>query len=115
MITDLSYLESMSENNKDFIAEMVDIFREQIEEYKQQLPALMEKSDFENLSKVAHKAKSSVAVMGMSREADLLKKLELNAKTGTDVDSFQSVIDTFILSSTEALLELDEYLKQQQS
>lgn len=115
MITDLSYLESMSENNKDFIAEMVGIFREQIEEYKQQLPALMEKSDFENLSKVAHKAKSSVAVMGMSEEAELLKKLELNAITGTNVDSFKSMIDTFIHSSTNALLELDEYLKQQQS
>lgn len=115
MITDLSYLESMSENNQDFIAEMVGIFREQIEEYKQQLPALMEKSDFENLSKVAHKAKSSVAVMGMSKEAELLKELELNATTVTNVDSFKSMIDTFIQNSTNALLELDEYLKQQQS
>jgi HPt (histidine-containing phosphotransfer) domain-containing protein len=115
MITDLSYLESMSENNKDFIAEMVDIFREQIEEYKQQLPALMEKSDYENLSKVAHKAKSSVAVMGMVKEADLLMRLELDAKNGTNVGSFKSMIDTFINSSMNALLELDEYLKQQQS
>lgn len=115
MITDLSYLESMSENNKEFIAEMVGIFREQIEEYKQQMPALLEKSDFGNLSKVAHKAKSSVAVMGMAKEAELLKNLELNASTGTNVDSFKSMIDTFIYNSANALIELDEYLKQQPS
>lgn len=115
MITNLSYLESMSENNRDFIAEMVGIFREQIGQYKQQLPALLEESDFENLSKVAHKAKSSVAVMGMAKEAELLKELELNAKTGTNVDSFKNMIDTFINNSANALLELDEYLKQQQS
>ena len=115
MITDLSYLESMSENNKDFIAEMVGIFREQIDEYKQQLPALLEKSDFENLSKVAHKAKSSVAVMGMTEEAELLKILELNAKTVTNIDSFKSMIDMFIQNSAKALVELDEYLKHNQS
>ena len=115
MITNLSYLESMSENNKVFIAEMVSIFREQIEEYKQQMPALLEISDYENLSKVAHKAKSSVAVMGMTEEAELLRKLELDATNGTDVGSFKSMIDTFIHNSANALMELDEYLKRQQS
>lgn len=115
MITNLSYLKSMSENNKDFIAEMVSIFREQVEEYKQQLPALLEKSDFENLSKVAHKAKSSVAVMGMAEEAELLKKLESDAKAGTNIDSFKNMIDTFIQNSAKALVELDDYLKHNKS
>jgi HPt (histidine-containing phosphotransfer) domain-containing protein len=111
MITDLTYLESMSDNNVGFIAEMVSIFREQIEEYKLQLPQLLAKSDYENLSKVAHKAKSSVAVMGMTTEAELLMNLETKAKNGVDVSSYKEIIDAFIENSANALKELDEYLK----
>ncbi len=111
MITDLTYLESMSDNNGNFIVEMVSIFKDQIAEYKTQLPDLLAKSDYENLSKVAHKAKSSVAVMGMTREADLLMNLEIKAKNGVEVSSYKAMIETFIENSANALKELDEYLK----
>ena len=115
MITDLSYLESMSGNNTDFIAEMVSIFRGQIDEYMVQLPALLEKSDFKNLSKVAHKAKSSVAIMGMTKEADLMKNLEIFAQNEIEVFKYKEWIDTFIKNSALALDELDAYLKYKQS
>ncbi|MEX0981728.1 MAG: Hpt domain-containing protein [Bacteroidales bacterium] len=115
MITDLSYLESMSGNNTDFIAEIVSIFREQIDEYIIQLPELLDKSDFENLSKVAHKAKSSVAVMGMTNEAELMKNLEIYAKNEIEVNTYKGLIGTFIKNSGLALEELDEYLKNKQS
>ncbi len=115
MITDLSYLESMSGNNRDFIAEMVSIFKGQLDEYMIQLPDLLKNSDFENLSKVAHKAKSSVAVMGMTKEAELMKNLEIFAKNKIEVNTYKGLIDTFIKNSGLALHELDEYLKNKQS
>ncbi|MEX2371398.1 MAG: Hpt domain-containing protein [Bacteroidales bacterium] len=91
---------------------MVDIFREQVDEFSIQMPELLAKSDYENLSRVAHKAKSSVAVMGMTKEAELLKKLEIDAKTGTDIAMFRDMIKTFIENSGLALEELDDYLKK---
>lgn len=110
MITDLSYLQSMSGNDNKFIREMVDIFREQIGEYSSEMPRLLEASDFENLSKIAHKAKSSVAVMGMNSEAELLKELELKSHEGIDTQSYKGMIDRFIERSALALVELDDYL-----
>jgi len=113
MITDLSYLQSMSGNDTKFIQEMVDIFREQIGEYSSEMPRLLEASDFENLSKIAHKAKSSVAVMGMSTEAELLKDLEIKSHDAIDTHSYKEMIDRFIERSALALDELDTYLSNQ--
>lgn len=113
MITDLSYLQSMSENDTKFIKEMVDIFREQIGEYSSEMPRLLEASDFENLSKIAHKAKSSVAVMGMSTEAELLKELEIKSYEGIETQTYKEMIDRFIARSALALDELDDYLSNQ--
>lgn len=110
MITDLSYLESMSGSDSKFIREMVEIFREQIGEYSSIMPRLLEAADYDNLSKIAHKAKSSVAVMGMSTEAELLKKLEINAHEGIDTHLYKEMIDRFIERSALALNELDTYL-----
>ena len=111
MITNLSYLKSMSNGNVIFIKEMVDIFREQIEEYITEMPKLLAKADYDNLSKMAHKAKSSVAIMGMSKETKLLNKLEIKAKDKIEVETYENIINTFIENSTEAIKELTEQMK----
>jgi len=110
MITDLSYLQSMSGSDSKFIREMVEIFREQIGEYSSEMPRLLAASDYENLSKIAHKAKSSLAVMGMNAEADLLKDLEIKAHDRIETHSYKEMIDLFIERSALALNELDAYL-----
>ena len=115
MITDLSYLRSMSNDDTNFIREMVDIFREQIADYTTQMPELLLKKDYDSLSKMAHKAKSSVAVMGMAREADLLNELEQKAAEEIEKESYAALIDTFISICGEAIDELDEQLKSMQN
>lgn len=111
MITDLSYLESMAGGDKTFIREMIDIFREQIDEYSKLMPELFNKSKYDDLAKLAHKAKSSVSVMGMIQEANMLKELELLAKDQKDVDTYPGYIDRFISNSKEALKELEATYK----
>ena len=74
MITDLNYLKTMSGGDDKFISEMIDLFREQIGEYTELMPRLLHNKEYRDLSKLAHKAKSSVAVMGMNQVADLLKE-----------------------------------------
>ena len=107
MITDLDYLKTMSGGDDKFIREMIDIFREQVGEYCQMMPDLLQKKDYLNLSKLAHKAKSSVAVMGMSDVADLLKKLEILTHEGKEADRYESMVNEFIDKSQAAVEELD--------
>ena len=111
MITDLSYLKTMSDGDERFIKEMIDIFTEQIGQFKIEMPELHSKGELILLSKLAHKAKSSVAVMGMTREADLLKDLENNAKDGLKPETYKETIDTFICNSEKAIEELSTFPK----
>lgn len=107
MITDLNYLKTMSGGDPKFIREMIELFREQVDEYEKILPDLLEKGDHENLSKMAHKAKSSVAVMGMTQVAEILKELEIIALEGRDQDRYKTMINEFLEQSRLALVELD--------
>lgn len=107
MISDLNYLKTMSGGDTKFIREMIDLFREQIDEYKELMPELLRNKDYDNLSKMAHKAKSSVAVMGMKDVADLLKDLEILAHDEKDVEHYESMISVFLEQSQLALIELE--------
>lgn len=109
MITDLSYLKTMSEGDKNFIAEMISIFKEQVLEYQTMMPDLLAAGDFINLSKLAHKAKSSVAVMGMTDTAELLRELQIVAAEKDDKSEIPGFVDKFIGDCNLALTELETY------
>ncbi|MEN8229588.1 MAG: Hpt domain-containing protein [Bacteroidota bacterium] len=109
MISDLNYLKTMSGGDSNFIQEMIELFREQIEEYKQQMPELLRKKDYDSLSKMAHKAKSSVAVMGMNQVADQLKDLEILAGKVKEVERYESIVTYFLDQSQLAIEELENY------
>ena len=97
----------MSGGDSNFIQEMIGLFREQIEEYKQHMPELLRKKDYDNLSKMAHKAKSSVAVMGMNEMAELLKELEILALEEKEVDRYESIVNEFLEQLQLAIKELE--------
>jgi HPt (histidine-containing phosphotransfer) domain-containing protein len=111
MITDLNYLRTMSGGDDKFIAEMIELFREQVDEYSSMMPALLEAKDYSNLSKLAHKAKSSVAVMGMTAVSDLLRDLELLANEEREVERFGDMISEFLEQSKLAILELEQQIR----
>jgi len=107
MISDLNYLRTMSGGDSKFIQEMIELFREQIEEYKQEMPELLRKKDYDSLSKMAHKAKSSVAVMGMNQVADQLKELEILAGEEKEVERYESMVTYFLDQCQLAVEELE--------
>lgn len=109
MITDLTYLKTMSGGDAAFIAEMVGLFREQMEEYENQMPDLLEKGAWDDLAKLAHKAKSSVAVMGMTDTAELLKDLEILARAGKETHRYKDYVETFLDQCRQAMDELESH------
>ena len=107
MITDLNYLKTMSGGDSKFIREMINLFREQIEEYKIIMPELLNNEDYDGLSKIAHKAKSSVAVMGMTQVSELLKELEILTHDKKEVERYEPLITHFLEQSELAITELE--------
>ena len=72
------------------------------------MPELLENKDYDGLSKVAHKAKSSVSVMGMTQAADLLKELEILTNDRKEVNRYELLVTQFLQLSEQAVTELDE-------
>lgn len=105
---DLEYLESMSLGN-EMIAEMIDLFVQQVPEFTEGLTSLLASGDYPALGALAHKAKSSAAAMGMNSTAADLKTLELTAKAGEEKENYPVLIQRFIDQVTVTVEELSSY------
>ncbi len=110
-IVDLSYLYEMTDGEASAIKEMIDIFLSQIPEYSEQFNQHFKNQDWHQLGLLAHKAKSSVAVMGISELTDDLKKLEIDAKKGSNTEQYQKIIAKFEEKCALAKAELEKVYK----
>lgn len=106
-IVDLTYLEGMAEGNEELIKELVEIFRKQVPDFVDEMNEYYNRQDWASLGAVAHKAKSSVYIMGMSDLAADLKTFELIAKKGENIEIYPEFIANFKKVCNEALEELD--------
>jgi HPt (histidine-containing phosphotransfer) domain-containing protein len=104
-----NYIESVSGGDKEIIRELVDLFREQAAEFSLEMKTLLANKDYFALGLLAHKAKSSVSIIGMADLAVMLKTLELDAKSGKETDSYAACVDRFESETKKAVEELEIY------
>jgi HPt (histidine-containing phosphotransfer) domain-containing protein len=104
------YLETVSGGDKEIISELYMIFREQVREMVNEMKTLLVKEDYHSLGMLAHKAKSSVAIMGMSDLALMLKIFEEEGKEGKNKENYGSYIIRFEKETEVAVKELENYV-----
>ncbi len=100
----------MAEGDPGLISEMIEIFSTQVSEFRKLMQEFLERKDWQELSKLAHKAKSSVAIMGMTELADQLRELEMLAREEKQTESYPGYIKFFTTASKDAVTELNNYL-----
>jgi HPt (histidine-containing phosphotransfer) domain-containing protein len=103
---DLSYLYSVTDGDKELIKELIEIFISQIPEFRKEFRTAFQNKDADALSKIAHKAKSSVAIMGLTELTQALKDLELEAKEKGFSDGLKKYLDQFDHDCAQAEQEL---------
>jgi HPt (histidine-containing phosphotransfer) domain-containing protein len=101
------YLEMVAGGDKELLIELISMFRDQVNEFNSEMNSLLRKKDYYTLGNLAHKAKSSVAIMGMDSLANMLKNFELQAKDCKNVEKYESYILRFENDTRAALAELD--------
>lgn len=104
------YLEMVAGGDNELLKELVNMFRDQVDEFNGDFRKHFVERNFEALGLLAHKAKSSVAIMGMDNLANLLKKFEIQAKEGKEADLFESYILQFESDTKSAIAELDSVI-----
>jgi HPt (histidine-containing phosphotransfer) domain-containing protein len=107
----MEYLDSVAGGDPGIINEIVTIFKEQSVEIYKEMESLLVVKDYSSLGLLAHKAKSSVAIMGMAEMAQMLKAFELQAKEAKEIHLYKSYIERFKEDTTEAVKELEDLIK----
>jgi HPt (histidine-containing phosphotransfer) domain-containing protein len=102
------YLDSIAGDDPKIIPEIVDLFKDQAREIYEEMRSLYSKENFTLLGMLAHKAKSSVSIMGMTELAAILKTFELAAKEGRDKELYEIYINKFGEDTKAAIIELED-------
>jgi HPt (histidine-containing phosphotransfer) domain-containing protein len=103
-------LESVSEGDPAIVREIVDIFRSQAGEIYEEMKILLADKKYDLLGFLAHKAKSSVAIMGIDDLATILKTFEIHARAGIETGKYESYINKFKTDVDAALIELEDLI-----
>ena len=105
------YLETVAGGDKELLKELVVMFRDQVAEFNSEMNDLYREGNYNALGSLAHKAKSSVAIMGMDSLSNMLKKFESDALDGKNEEMYKSYISRFENDTRSALSELDVLIK----
>lgn len=108
--TNLGYVEEISGGDNEFKKELIEIFIKQIPEFIENMNKFLADSNFADLAKEAHTAKSSVLIFKMEETGKMLKKIQLNAESN-EIDSIPGMIKSVQADMENALRELSSILK----
>ena len=111
MKINLSYLKEMTGGNQALVQEMIDIFKDQVAEFSHNMEEYLNKKDYTSLGNLAHKAKSSISIMGLDDLSSDMKVLETLAKEGKETEKYPMLVDKFKKETKKAVEELDEVLQ----
>jgi HPt (histidine-containing phosphotransfer) domain-containing protein len=110
--TDLTYLKEITGGEDEIVKEMIDMFLMQIDEFKANMNDFLANKQWIELGKEAHKAKSSVLIVGMEELGKNLKKLQLLTEEGKEIDSYPSFVKMFEEQCDAAIEELNAELQK---
>ena len=106
----MEYLDSVSGGDPGIVKDIVIIFKEQSVEIYNEMKSLLAEKNYTSLGLLAHKAKSSVAIMGMNEMAQMLKTFELQAREGKDPQLYESYLERFKSETEGAINELEDII-----
>ena len=95
MITNLDYLHQMTGNDSKMIKATIELFLHQLAEMRDGFELLLKNKNWLEISRLAHKVKSSALVMGIEQMADEMKELELLSKEGKNVEKYPEYVARF--------------------
>ncbi len=103
--TNLRYLRTITEGNHEVIREMIEMFALQVPDFIRNMKNLYETRQYAALGKEAHKAKSSLQIMGMNELEKEMKTFQLKTIEGIDEEKYPKYI---LLFETQCLAALEE-------
>ncbi len=109
-ITDLSYLEMVSDGDEDFINQVVSSFIENNKEIVDKLQEEKEAENWQEMGRLIHKMKPSLEMVGLTPLKEKIISAEANLKSETNIPDTLPIVDEIIENCKQAIEELKDHL-----
>ncbi len=106
-ITDLSYLEQLSNGDKGFVKEMIEVFIVQTPEGLDNLERHLSNKDWKMVRAVAHKMKPSFTFVGVKELTGVMGLIEEYAESQTHLELIPDLLVKVKSSCAKAMIELE--------
>lgn len=103
---DLAYLRSISDNNHEFLREMIDTFVQSMPPVLKEMQQSLQEQDWRKLSRLAHQIKPSFSLLGMEALRKTVFYIEQNADQKTDLQEVTRTTLQFIDDCTTVVSDL---------
>jgi PAS domain S-box-containing protein len=103
---DLAYLRSISDNNQEFLQEMIRTFVQTIPPVLKEMQAAVATRNWKKLSRLTHQIKPSFGLMGMDALRKTVFSIEQNAEQRKHLDEVVSTTHIFIDDCTAVIAAL---------
>lgn len=107
----LSQVYELVQNNEEFVISLVQIFIDTIPAISEELVAETDNQDWDKVSKLAHKLKSTIDTMQIASIKEDVRFIELNGRNETETDKIPPLSKKIKLVIEEVTLQLKEEFK----
>lgn len=107
---DLAYLRSVSDNNQEFLQEMIQTFVQTIPPVLGEMGTALSTANWTKLSRLAHQIKPTFSLMGMDALRKTVFYIEENAGRATNLTQLRRTTRQFIRDCTAAIADLEKEL-----
>ena len=110
MKIDLDYIYNISDGDREFIKEMLEVFVKITPESIDIINDSLEQKQWKEVARVAHKIKPSILLLGIDELTKLVKEIEHMAKNQEELDQLTAKISLLNQYTLEVLADIDELL-----
>lgn len=103
MLYDLGTLRKLSNNDESFIIDMLQTFKRTSPPILERMKQYVSEMKYEAAGREAHKMIPGVSFLGAKDLKNILVRIEETAKSGSGLDSMESMVDDVINKSNELI------------
>lgn len=89
---DLSYLNQIFQGNQEMINNIIQLFLEQVPQYIEEMVECVNQNDLISLHPLAHKAKSSIAMLGLKSIEQQVFQIEQDSKQHQNFEQLPNLV-----------------------
>ncbi len=109
-IYDLSQLEAIASGNDDFVTKMVNMFLEMTPTLVDRIRTVISSEDWIEVRSASHKMKPAIDLMGIKSLHSVVRSIEPNAKTESNLDQIPLQFRTLDKTLQEVYSQLRELI-----